>query len=268
MSKRAAWLAFGALSVGLAISSCTGADGNANFENTGGDGSGGDASTTGATSSDAGATTAGPSGGQPSGEAGSGTSPGEGGMSSGAGAGQPSAGGDATFGGMPGGDAGAPSGDAGAGGAGPGRAPCESGKSCEEGEVCVKAGCDKQPEGTCMKAPATPVCGCDGLTYYDGALAVASGIDVRNQGTCTGEDAVACEGECKGENVSCGMVELREGNCEAKVGGICWQLPAECPKLELAPYNLCGSEKCLPLCEAVREGVHAVPGGLLCAVVN
>jgi hypothetical protein len=285
MSKRAVWLAGAALSLGFVVVSCTGSDGTANFDATAGDGAGGDdgsgagssskagTSNTGGTMGDAGSTGAAAAsslGGRGSGDAGSGGT-GEGGVMSNAGAG-----GDATLGGAPGGDAGAPGSgagapgnEAGAGGAGPEREPCESIKDCEEGELCVKPSCGKVAgEGVCTKAGKSPVCGCDGITYFNGALAISESADVRNQGACKGESATTCEGECKGDNTHCGIVELRGGDCEAKAGGVCWRLPAECPSDDVTLYNLCGSEKCLSLCEAVQEGIHAVPGGLDCAAVS
>ena len=286
MSKRALWLAVGALSLGFVVVSCTGSDGSTNFDATGGDGAGGDDASVAGTSSKAGTQSTGgsntqagagqgedggnstSSGGQGSGDAGSSSSnagaPGGGTDPNG---GQPGAGGDATSGGAPTGNAGAPSGDAGAGGAGSDRMPCESAKQCDPGQVCVKASCDGQKAGVCSDAPATPVCGCDGVTYFDGTLALAAEQDVRAKGACQGDTAMACDTDCK-EGLTCGIVELRNGDCQTKVGGVCWQLPKECPALPLSFYNVCGTDTCLGLCDAVKNGAHAVPGGLVCAIIN
>jgi len=258
MSRRAVWLAFGALSLGVVVVSCTGSDGDADFDATGGQGAGGDSSstagskTTGGSNADAGAGQGqagegAPIGGQTSGNAGS---PG---------------GGSDPVGGMPGGGGDATSG--GAGGAGDSRAPCASYENCEAGEFCMKQGCDDQKAGVCVaSSSASPVCGCDGVTYYDGALASGAGVDVRDRGVCTGDTAVACDGECE-EGLTCGQVRLRGSDCVSKIPGVCWQLPKECPVDELASFNVCESEKCLSLCEAVQNATPAVGGGLVCSIL-
>jgi hypothetical protein len=272
--SRALWLAFGALSLGFVAASCTGSDGTADFDGIGGDeGAGGDSSNPAGTSSTAGKNGTGGS----NTEAGAGSSEGGSGIATGgvgSHAGAPGGGGDATSGGVPGGGGDATSGGAlGEGGGRPGGdaggpgdipdVPCTNIKNCAEGQVCFREGC-KVDEGVCRDAEAaTPVCGCDGITYYDASLAAAASVDVGARGICSGDGAVTCEGKCE-EGYTCGIVGSRGATCLGKLGGVCWSVPKECPLDDATVYNVCGTEKCLNLCEAVVEGAQAVPSALTC----
>jgi hypothetical protein len=289
--SRALWLAFGALSLGFVAASCTGSDGSADFDNTAGEGAGGDSTSTAGTSSTSGKNGTGGS----NADAGAGVGASEGGHATGgvgsSGAGAPGGGGDATAGGVPGGGGDATSGgvpggggDATSGGAlgeGGGRpggdgggpsdppgVPCKNVKNCADGQVCFKEGC-KLEQGVCADAEAgTPVCGCDGITYYDASLAASAGVDVGARGICSGDGAITCEGKCE-EGYTCGIVGSRGATCLGKLGGVCWSLPKECPLDDAATYNVCGTEKCLSLCDAVTDGAQAVPSAQLCGgIIN
>jgi hypothetical protein len=281
MSRRALWLACGALSVGFVVVSCTSADGSAEFDETGGTSAGGEPSTTGGTKGKGG--TAGSGGNHAPGgnEAGGGVS-GEAGTSNIGGdassggemglGGDVSVGGDTNVAGMPGeggtsaGEGGMSSGEGGTGGAPLEGEPCESVKQCQEGEYCRKAKCGDSKLGVCVMAHAPePVCGCDGITYYSGALATAHEVDVRAAGVCATTVAVGCDEQECSKGQTCGRVQLRAGLCESKIAGVCWQLPEACPK-EPEGYNVCGKDGCVTLCSAVLAGDHAVPGGLKCSI--
>jgi hypothetical protein len=274
MSKRALWLAVSALCLGLVATSCTSVDGETDFSDTAGRHAGGGGSSSGGTKGNGG-TKAGAgtnAGGGTDARGGEATSAGGTKQQGGTGGseqlgGQPGGAGEpGTSGGMPGEGGTGASGDGGAGGE-PAGAPCENFTSCKEGELCVKPGCGEDELGVCVlpARASDPVCGCDGVTYISGKLANMVEVDVRGAGVCSPEVGVGCEeAECP-KGLTCGRVELSGGDCETKVGGVCWQLPAACPK-ELAEYGICGTKKCATLCDAVSSGEHAVPGGLSCAV--
>lgn len=254
MSRRALWLACGALSVGVVIISCTSSDGSAEPDEIGGSNAGGESSTAGGTNTKG--------GGMPS-EAGApslGGSEAQGGdMGLG---GDMTGGGDGNVAGMPGGGN---VGEGGAGGAPIKGEPCESFKDCQDGEYCRKAECGGTQVGVCVMATRAnaPVCGCDGITYYTGSLATGAGVDVRAAGVCGANVALPCQEDKCSEGLTCGRVQLRGGTCDTKVAGVCWQLPEACPK-ELQAYAVCEKDGCVTLCNAVLSGEQAVPAGLKC----
>lgn len=280
MSKRAFWLAGSALCLGFIATSCTGADGNVEFTDMAGTNAGGGGSTT------TGATTRG-------GTPGNGSTPGNGGRQAGGTNGQAgdrsTNGGRYEMGGAPSsagsgteqlagragtgnsaGEGGASSsGEGGSAGEPIAGKPCEDFTACKAGEYCQKPDCSEDTFGVCVSPPraSDPVCGCDGVTYFSGALARAAEADVRGAGVCSPEVALACEEEWCPEGLTCGRVELAGGDCDAEIVGVCWQLPKACPKEAAAEYNECGTENCATLCEAVANGEHAVADGWACAAV-
>jgi hypothetical protein len=280
MSKRAFWLAGSALCLGFIGTSCTGVDGNVEFTETAGANAAGGGSTATGTKTDGGtkgnAGTQGNGGNQAdgtNGQAGARSSNGGqyevgGAPPSSAGSGTEWLAGQAGTGGTAGEGGTSSSGEGGSTGEPVAGEPCEDSTVCKAGEYCQKPGCSEDVFGVCVVPgrPADPVCGCDGVTYFSGALARAAEADVRGAGVCSPEVAVNCEDEACPEGLTCGRVELAGGDCEAEVAGICWQLPKACPK-EPAEYNECGTQKCASLCDAVTQGEHAAADGWTCAAV-
>lgn len=147
--------------------------------------------------------------------------------------------------------------------------PCKraSPTACAPNELCKVMGCGEA--GVCVPRPAptdvyAPVCGCDGVTYWNETIANAAGISARSSSPCPpnapstarcgGLDNVLCEGfrRCNyqvSDVVACALPLPRSGTC--------WGLPEDCPKA-VETIRRCGSGGCKTLCEAIdaQEGFY------------
>jgi hypothetical protein len=104
--------------------------------------------------------------------------------------------------------------DSGAAGAGgmagtpdAGMSGCTSNDTCPDTSYCKKTSCASDVRGTCTPKPKacmddaeeTPVCGCDGVTYFSSCLAELSGENVSLHGICG--DGVGLK--CTNANPAC-----------------------------------------------------------------
>jgi hypothetical protein len=198
-------------------------------------------------------------------------------------AGSPSSAGDSSGGMAGGGVAGTAQGGAASGGtvgsagmAGAGGEPlglpCSDNDDCE-GWFCEKPDCDA-PTGVCMPRPAflppepEPVCGCDGVTYWNDDLRRRFGRSLASLGECRAT-ARACE-----SGADCG-VPYDFGSCSHLVSpgegcdygmGTCWALPPYCGDTGdrmiwrlCRPSDAAPAPPCVDTCLAIRsERPHTV----------
>jgi hypothetical protein len=151
----------------------------------------------------------------------------------------------------------------GTGGAG-GEAPttCYDNDDCQLDQYCGKSKCTSA-QGICKPRPSScdatfqPVCGCNGITYYNDCLRRQYGATVRDYGECF-FTATTCAGssnkQCIGD-AWCGRLFPPGGFCPSQFPGKCWILPSVCP--EPAPpgdrFKPCqGAGACLDTCAAIR----------------
>lgn len=133
-----------------------------------------------------------------------------------------------------GGAGGLPSGGAGAGGSAgmPAGMPCSVDDDCA-GWRCEKPGCGAET-GTCeppvvfVPPDLMPVCGCDGVTYWNDFLRRQLGAVLASVGECR-STACACEvgADCETPFASCS--HLNSGDMCGHGTGACWVLPSQCP---------------------------------------
>jgi hypothetical protein len=171
---------------------------------------------------------------------------GSGGDGAQAGAAGPGAGGTTSVGGAPGvggGSAGAPGVGGGSGGSGPGNVgdPCTYGamNTCAPGLYCDALGCGA---GTCaqpLPLPAQqkifdPVCGCDGVSYFNATIGESKGAAISHAGACLPGEAIACvKGVTPcGVGIFCSAEVATIGTCpntpNQAVPGTCWGVPLAC----------------------------------------
>lgn len=131
---------------------------------------------------------------------------------------------------------------------------------CSEGLFCQAPGCR---EGSCQ-APLLagqsnqerkPVCGCDGVTYYNSNVAKVFQESVRHVDVCMPNEAQLCSNTtpCKGQRrCNLELPGLAECIDVSNAKGSCWGLPKPCGRE--APMGVaCGlGMPCLSYCALVK----------------
>jgi hypothetical protein len=107
--------------------------------------------------------------------------------------------------------------------------------NCPNGSYCYAPACGVN--GNCVVAETTaqqdPLCGCDRITYWNGAVAAASNASIRGAGACPADLDTICGGAnppCPNGSV-CNLQQENAAACMANAAGRCWTLPANCPAL-------------------------------------
>jgi hypothetical protein len=152
-------------------------------------------------------------------------------------------------------------GSAGSGGTGGGQA-CNWGgvAACPSGQYCNAPGCGA---GQCVPLPAetdtkSPVCGCDGVTYWNASVAGHAAMSVNGSGACT-TGAKTCGGLLGSlcpTNTFCNYAVSSATQCNASdLGGSCWGMPAKCPQILIGPQTrACKATTCTSECELIKSG--------------
>jgi hypothetical protein len=109
--------------------------------------------------------------------------------------------------------------------------------SCGAGRYCKTDSCG---QGVCAPVAAVeqqeraPVCGCDGVTYWNISVANRIGTSIKSSGECGNTvHTMTCGGiaslRCP-SYASCNYLVKTKDDCTiSDVGGTCWALPALCP---------------------------------------
>lgn len=159
---------------------------------------------------------------------------------------------------------------------------CQTDNDCEYGFSCEKKLCS-DATGSCLQHPAcfdqtpNPVCGCDGVTYWNDCLRKEAGIAASTPGQC-GTDAKLCRSasDCGGTNPACGHLLFAPDTCGAGMmfgqhgpgpdqgpppQGTCWALSDSCdPSTDPFRWNECGTGQttqtatCTDTCSALSAG--------------
>ena len=178
-----------------------------------------------------------------------------------------------------------PTGGASSGGASPsGGFPglpvtCTAATDCPSGWTCAKLDC-ANPTGVCQVRPllcdgtVLPVCGCDGVTYWNDCIRQQNGVAASMLGQCT-RTALPCSqgSDCKVPGASCARLDpTPSGGCGTPGPGTCWVTPSDCATTPTAQaWTSCQQpgtgqppqHTCTNTCEAIRsEQLHvlATPG--------
>jgi hypothetical protein len=154
---------------------------------------------------------------------------------------------------------------------------CSNDEDCP-GAFCAKGSCDA-PHGRCqVPRPAcddgyAPVCGCDGVTYWNDCLRQKNSVSARTMGPCSAR-FVVCEADAGNSpcpaQASCARLETGfSGPCDPNSPGVCWVLPETCPEDAGTPqWNRCtggaGAPSCTDQCTAIRSGAPYEPSNGSC----
>jgi hypothetical protein len=112
--------------------------------------------------------------------------------------------------------------------------PCTATSDCMPGWQCEMQGCDALT-GECVPWPAfcrpdpAPVCGCDGVTYWNDCIRLQSYARLEGSDPCRAS-ASPCEvgADCGVPYATCSHLLSRGEMCGHGVGA-CWVLPPQCP---------------------------------------
>lgn len=156
---------------------------------------------------------------------------------------------------------------------------CIGDLDCTGPAFCARRDCI-DVGGTCTALPvvceeeAAPVCGCDGITYWNDCLRRAAGITAKRFGECDPGVAQTCGGKEQhgpgpgpaSEHCPAGTFCARllppvlpgpPSTCPPEVWGSCWALPAVCPSRSGPDrWTACRGldPGCATTCDAIRSG--------------
>ncbi len=140
-------------------------------------------------------------------------------------------------------------------------APCNGSTTgqCGPGFYCKATACGL---GTCAPAPAetstkTPICGCDGVTYWNETVAQNHGVSTQTTGECN--PGKTCGGLANLKcplGANCNFKQSSSGGCAiSDPTGTCWGLPAQCPQIVIGPQTRqCNQQKCTEACALIKAG--------------
>jgi len=139
---------------------------------------------------------------------------------------------------------------------------CTTIDDCRVGEYCRRTTCEIT-SGTCAPYTVTtayaPVCGCDGVTYWNKSYAFTTDGVIKYAGRCNAMDAKACLGSaCETPDSLCVHEIPNSTGCITTTdAGVCFRLPPDhsCGTTPGGSVATCDG-KCLTYCSAVRNKVH------------
>jgi hypothetical protein len=109
------------------------------------------------------------------------------------------------------------------------------------------------PAETSTKAP---VCGCDGVTYWNETVAGHAGVSVTAKGECkTGKTCGGLVGAQCPSGTFCNYALSSAAACAiSDMAGKCWGVPTKCPTILIGPTTrACGGKACTGECELIKK---------------
>jgi hypothetical protein len=111
-----------------------------------------------------------------------------------------------------------------------------------------------------------PVCGCDGVTYWNDCVRRQSGALAASDGECRAT-AMPCHtgADCGVANASCARFVPRDTPCDDTAPGVCWVAPAVCePNADPLRWYECGPKApvpapCIDTCQAIVKECPVIP---------
>ena len=146
--------------------------------------------------------------------------------------------------------------------------PCTDASECRPGDLCRRERCGAAL-GHCGPRPQfcpgnfAPVCGCDGVTYWNPCLLAAAGIEaVEEVGPCVTFPLRCSDRSACPNGDFCAQLR-RPQDCGRGAEGQCYSLPSSCEAGPDQHYFACGGgTQCLEACAAIRAELpmSMVPG--------
>lgn len=143
--------------------------------------------------------------------------------------------------------------------------PCAESADCHDNEFCDKPTCDAT-SGRChhrrvidfCTTGGAPVCGCDGVTYWNDCLREARGVSSSTNGECVAAAPCSKAESCAVAGAACARLLPEGAACAADAPGTCWVLPPVCPvDGGGAAWTRCdgNARSCTDACTAIRAQV-------------
>jgi hypothetical protein len=137
--------------------------------------------------------------------------------------------------------------------------PCADNSDCHPNEYCDKPTCgdvhgDCRLKPNCMTNDYTPVCGCNGVTYWNDCFRKADGSSaVFEAQECSAAKTCVDASECSpSPYAACARVSSL--SCPASGStGACWVMPAVCPSGQSTTWQECSGGACLDYCGAIKS---------------
>jgi hypothetical protein len=134
--------------------------------------------------------------------------------------------------------------------------PCTWGEDCGPDNYCDAPGCGMgqcAPKPIAAGLPPDPdyVCGCDGVTYWNGAVAASKGMSVASMGACAAPigcgPGMACPAGSK-----CSYKVMDAASCGMATKGECVGTPLSCP-LDGPKARACTTSTCELTCSLLQS---------------
>jgi hypothetical protein len=146
---------------------------------------------------------------------------------------------------------------------------CTTNAECGTSNFCFRTGCGAGAVGKCGPVPSGlsnygPVCGCDGITYWNTFHAATFSVGVRSEGPCPLDMRVTCanNSDCP-SSAECVFQYEDATGCTSGAKGACWRMPSGkiCPIGKSGPpMKTCGAASlCTSQCEAVKAKLLFYP---------
>lgn len=134
--------------------------------------------------------------------------------------------------------------------------PCTWGDDCGGGYYCDAPGCGA---GNCIQKPVPaglspildPVCGCDGLSYWNAEIAASQGISIASAGACAAVVPCGPGAPCPA-GTKCDREVADKASCDPRAPGQCLGIPLSCP-LDGPKGRACSNDQCELRCSLIQS---------------
>lgn len=140
---------------------------------------------------------------------------------------------------------------------------CSDVDLCPQSHFCEKASCAALT-GKCRPRPPfcppdlVPVCGCNGVNYWNDCHRKQQGISSLAQyEQCAEPFACGAGSACPDADAACALLLPSTSSCAAVPAGVCWFAPLHCPpptQAEGSWESCAGAAMCGGFCTAIHSG--------------
>ena len=130
--------------------------------------------------------------------------------------------------------------------------------ACGGGAYCAANGCgagECKPLAASSDSAKAPVCGCDGVSFWNSNTAASLGMAVASTAACSPQ--TTCGGfigtACPANRVCAYVFDNALGCNTSDADGVCWGMPTNCAE-PAGIFRSCSSSTCTNECAATKSG--------------